>query len=74
MSLYRGATDRPLPGRASLSDANDQFRKAPRRKGDRGRTVKVSAETKQAYADLINERLKSHDQYGKHLPATPSKR
>ena len=56
-----------------MSEA-EQFKKAPRRKGDRGRNVKLSPEAKQAYADLINERIKSHNDYGKHLPATTTKR
>ena len=57
-----------------MNDSSDQFKKAPRRKGDRGKSVKLTPEAKQAYADLINERIKSHNDYGKHLPATPSKR
>ena len=56
-----------------MSEPADQFKRTPRRKGDRGRKVSVSEETKQRYADLIQDRMKREDEYAKHLPASPGK-
>ena len=56
-----------------MSEPADQFKRAPRRKGDRGRKVSVSDETKQLYADLMQQREKREDDYAKHLPASPGK-
>ena len=55
-----------------MSEPADQFKRAPRRKADRGRKVSVSAETKQLYADMMQDRAK-REEYAKHLPATPGK-
>lgn len=57
-----------------MADARQQFKTSPRRKGDRGKTVTLSPEARQAYADVMNERVKRHEDYAKHLPATLGKR
>ncbi len=47
---------------------NNTFKKAPKRKGDKGRRVSVSPEMRQAYADLIKERQERDESYARHLP------
>ena len=49
-----------------MSEPADQFKRAPRRKADRGRKVSVSAETKQLYADLMQDRAKREE----NMPST----
>lgn len=49
------------------------FKKAPRRKGDKGRRVSVSPEMRQAYADLIKQRQEQEETYKRHLPQDPPK-
>ncbi len=51
-----------------MSDVN-QFKKKPRRKVPRGKLISVSAEDKQAYADLIKARDEKELAVGRHLPA-----
>ncbi len=53
-----------------MSEPSDQFKRAPRRKADRGKKVAMSAEAKQAYADLMNERDKREREYARYLPPT----
>ncbi len=55
-----------------MSEPADQFKRAPRRKSDRGKRVRVSDEAKQLYADLMRDREKRQDD-AKHLPAWPGK-
>ncbi len=57
-----------------MDEAQNQFKRAPRRKAARGRTVTLSAEVKQAYADLLQERHKREIEYGRHLPADDKRR
>ncbi|WP_298956908.1 hypothetical protein [uncultured Methylobacterium sp.] len=52
------------------SDTTDRFRRAPRRKSERGRTVTVSAETKAAYEAILREK-EEREAYARNLPADP---
>ncbi len=52
-----------------MSDATNTFKKAPKRKGDKGRRVTLSPEAKQAYADLIQHRQDQEETYKRHLPS-----
>lgn len=53
-----------------MPDNPDQFKRAPRRKASKGKRVAMSAEAKEAYAALIEERVKRAETYGRHLPET----
>ncbi len=50
-----------------MSDPN-QFKRAPRRKSTRGKSIIVSEEAKKIYADLVNERAAKELAIGRHLP------
>ncbi|WP_336489138.1 hypothetical protein [Methylobacterium nigriterrae] len=54
-----------------MSDPSTTFKKAPKRKPMRGKSVSVSPEMRQAYTDLIKEREKKEETYGRHLPQDP---
>ncbi|WP_407519244.1 hypothetical protein [Methylobacterium oryzisoli] len=56
-----------------MSESTDQFKRKPRRKSERGRTLTVSAEQKAAYEALLREK-ESREAYAKHLPADPKPR
>lgn len=56
-----------------MNDSNSTFKKAPKRKPTKGKSIKVSPEARQAYADLIQERADKQETYGRHLPSDPSK-
>ena len=51
-----------------MNEPTDQFKRAPRRKASKGKRVVMSAEEKQAYAALIEERVKREQDYARHLP------
>lgn len=51
-----------------MTESNNQFKKAPKRKKEKARSVSVSPEMRQAYADLIKQKEERED-YAKHLPA-----
>ncbi|MBB3901241.1 hypothetical protein [Methylobacterium brachythecii] len=55
-----------------MSDSSNTFKKAPKRKGDKGRRVTMSPEMKQAYADLITKRGEEEETYKRHLPQNES--
>ena len=57
-----------------MDESGSTFKKAPRRKGDKGRRVTLSAEMKQAYADLITKRQEQDETYRRHLPQDEPKR
>ncbi|MDP4024763.1 hypothetical protein Q8W71_19215 [Methylobacterium sp. NEAU 140] len=56
-----------------MAEERDTFKKAPKRKPNRGKSVAVSPEMRQAYADLIRERQEKQETYGRHLPSDPPK-
>lgn len=56
-----------------MADDSNTFKKAPKRKGDKGRRVSVSPEMRQAYADLITKRGEQEETYKRHLPQDPPK-
>ena len=56
-----------------MNDASNTFKKAPKRKKEKARTVSVSPEMRQAYADLITARETKQETYGRHLPTTETK-
>jgi hypothetical protein len=62
---YAEAT-RPIRNQPMTETAN-QFKKAPKRKKEKTRSVSVSPEMRQAYADLIKQKEERED-YAKHLP------
>ena len=47
-----------------MSDTNNTFKKAPKRKPTKGKSVSGSPEMRQAYADLIQERAEKQEAYG----------
>ena len=51
-----------------MSETNNTFKKAPKRKPAKGKSISVSPEMRQAYADLIQERASKQETYGRHLP------
>ncbi|MHB2207464.1 hypothetical protein [Methylobacterium sp. CM6257] len=57
-----------------MSDSSNTFKKAPKRKPSKGKSVSVSPEMRQAYADLIRERAEKQEAYGRHLPQDETRR
>ena len=57
-----------------MSDTNNTFKKAPKRKPTKGKSISVSPEMRQAYADLIQQRADKEEVYGRHLPQDESRR
>ena len=57
-----------------MPEPTDQFKRAPRRKSPKGKHVTLSAEAKKAYAELIEERVKREQAYGRHLPGNDKAR
>ncbi len=53
-----------------MSETSNTFKKAPKRKGDKGRRVTLSPEARQAYVDLIKDRQERDETYARHLPST----
>jgi hypothetical protein len=53
---------------STMNDTANQFKKAPKRKKEKARSVAVSPEMRQAYSDLIKAR-EEREEYAKHLPA-----
>lgn len=51
-----------------MPEPTDQFKRAPKRKPAKGKRVSLSAEAKEAYAKLIEERVAREQAYGRHLP------
>ena len=68
--LYQEAS--PLEPR--MPEPTDQFKRNPRRKAPKGKHVTLSAEAKKAYAELIEERVKREEAYGRHLPGNDKAR
>jgi hypothetical protein len=56
-----------------MSEPSNTFKKAPKRKKEKARSVSVSPEMRQAYADLIKER-EEREAYAKHLPSEEGRR
>ncbi|GJE76861.1 MULTISPECIES: hypothetical protein [Methylorubrum] len=56
-----------------MAEPSDTFKKAPKRKPAKGKSVAVSPEMRQAYADLIKEREAKQETYGRHLPQDPTR-
>lgn len=52
-----------------MAEPTDQFKRAPRRKAERGKRVSVSPEARKVYEDAMNEREKKELDYRQHLPA-----
>ena len=57
-----------------MPEPTDQFKRTPRRKPTKGKHVTLSAEAKKAYAELIEERVKREEAYGRHLPGNDKAR
>ncbi|SDN46202.1 hypothetical protein SAMN05216360_108210 [Methylobacterium phyllostachyos] len=74
----RRPSGRAMPPRfdaePGMTDTNNTFKKAPKRKPAKGKSVSVSPEMRQAYADLIRERAEKQEAYGRHLPQDESRR
>jgi len=56
-----------------MTEPSNTFKKAPKRKSAKGKSVSVSPEMRQAYADLIKERQEKAETYGRHLPSETTK-
>ncbi|WP_299658124.1 hypothetical protein [Methylobacterium sp.] len=52
----------------AMTETTNQFKKAPKRKKEKARSVSVSPEMRQAYADLIKQK-EEREEYAKHLPS-----
>ncbi|MFC6391148.1 hypothetical protein [Methylorubrum zatmanii] len=50
-----------------MAETPDTFKKAPKRKPSKGKSVAVSPEMRQAYADMIKQREEKEQSYGRHL-------
>jgi hypothetical protein len=50
-----------------MTDGADRFKKQPRRKGDRGRSISVTPEMRKAYEDEIKAKAE-REAYERHLP------
>ena len=57
-----------------MSETGNTFKKAPKRKAEKGRSVAVSAEQRQAYAEMIKEREQREEEYARHLRINESPR
>lgn len=57
-----------------MSGSDNTFKRAPKRKPLKGKSVSVSPEMRQAYADLIKERESKQETYGRHLPQEEPRR
>jgi hypothetical protein len=57
-----------------MSESDNTFKRAPKRKPLKGKSVSVSPEMRQAYADLIKERESKQETYGRHLPQEEPRR
>ncbi|MGH1590705.1 hypothetical protein ACRBEV_23060 [Methylobacterium phyllosphaerae] len=57
-----------------MSETSNTFKKAPKRKPVKGKSISVSPEMRQAYADLIQERAEKQEAYGRHLPQDETRR
>jgi len=57
-----------------MSGSDNTFKRAPKRKPLKGKSVTVSPEMRQAYADLIKERESKQDTYARHLPQEEPRR
>ncbi|GJD79158.1 hypothetical protein [Methylobacterium gregans] len=57
-----------------MSGSDNTFKRAPKRKPLKGKSVSVSPEMRQAYADLIKERETKQEAYGRHLPQEEPRR
>lgn len=57
-----------------MSETGNTFKKAPKRKAEKGRSVSVSAEQKAAYAEMIKEREQREEDYARHLRTNESPR
>ncbi len=56
-----------------MAGTSDTFKKAPKRKGDKGRRVTLSPEARAAYEAVIKERQEQEETYKRHLPSDPPK-
>lgn len=57
-----------------MSETGDTFKKAPKRKPSKGKSIAVSPEMRQAYAELIRERAEKQEAYNRHLPQDETRR
>ena len=57
-----------------MAGDDNTFKKAPKRKPMKGKSVAVSPEMRQAYADLIKEREAKQETYARHLPQDETRR
>ena len=57
-----------------MAETSDTFKKAPKRKPSKGKSVAVSPEMRQAYADLIKQRAEKQESYERHLRQDEPKR
>ncbi len=57
-----------------MSEPPDQFKRAPKRKAARARSVTMSPEARRAYEDMMRERDEREKSYNRHLPPDSSRR
>lgn len=57
-----------------MSETGDTFKKAPKRKPSKGKSIAVSPEMREAYAELIRQRTEKEEAYGRHLPQDEPRR
>ncbi|MCJ2026270.1 hypothetical protein [Methylobacterium sp. J-067] len=57
-----------------MSEIGDTFKKAPKRKPSKGKSISVSPEMREAYAEMIRQRAEKEEVYGRHLPQDETRR
>lgn len=57
-----------------MAESDNTFKKAPKRKPMKGKSVAVSPEMRQAYADLIKQKEAKQETYDRHLPQDETRR
>ena len=54
--------------------SEDQFKRAPKRKAVKARSVTMSPEAKRAYEEMMRERAERDAAYTRHLPPDSTRR
>jgi hypothetical protein len=57
-----------------MAETGDSFKKAPKRKPSKGKSIAVSPEMREAYAEMIRQRAEKEEVYGRHLPQDETRR
>ena len=61
-------------GGDGMAETGDSFKKAPRRKPSKGKSIAISPEMREAYAAKLREKAEKEEVYGRHLPQDEPRR